>query len=226
MKQVFIPTQNFQNANTIVADLLSASYGVDLAVFTGRAGRGKTTTAERIFTTNPNTVYVLYEEGWNYLALLREITFKLCGTRPSRRQQCAEMVERELSARRRVILVDEADRANMHVLNGLRNIHDKCGAPIVLIGEEALTAKLSRERRLISRVRAQLSFTAVTQADVVLFFRKTIEQDLTPAHTARVLKYSGGDFRRVLTAAIAAEKIMATSGLTAITDAVIDKVVG
>jgi len=221
---VFIATVNYQKMKALCDELLGPVLGVELSAVLGRAGRGKTTAAEKIFTDNPQTVYVLYQEGWTFLELLREVAFKLCGLRPRFRQVCFEMIQSELASKRRVIMVDEADRMNLKCLNVLRNIHDICRVPIMLIGEESLEGNLGRERRLISRVRNTIVFEPVTQADVVVFYMDTIEQKLSPDMAAVLLKYSNGDFRRVLTSAVTAAKIMKASGIATITDAVIKEV--
>ena len=224
MKDIFINTKNYQRMTALCEELLGACLGVEMAAVVGRAGRGKTTAAERIFTTNPNTVYVLYHEAWSFSELLREITFKLCGTRPRFRQQCFEMIQTEIGNKRRIIMVDEADRMNLKVLNVLRNIHDVCKTPILLIGEEDLRNKLSRERRLISRMRDMLSFGPVIQADVVVWYRQAMDMSLPPDLAAKLLSHAQGDFRNVLTDALAVERIMQASGIGAITERVVDEV--
>lgn len=223
-EDVFVPTVNYQKMKSLCDELLGPALGVELSAVLGRAGRGKTTAAEKIFTNNPQTVYVLYQEGWTFLELLREIAFRLCGLRPRFRQVCFEMIQKELASHRRVIMVDEADRMNLKCLNILRNIHDICKVPIMLIGEESLEGNLRTERRLISRVRNTIVFEPVTQADVVVFYSDSIEQKLTPDMAAALLKYSGGDFRRVLTSAVQAERIMKASGMSTITDAVVKEI--
>jgi len=223
MKDEFIPTQNYQRMLALCNELLGPALGVEIAAVVGRAGRGKTTAAEKIYTINDGTIYCLYREAWSHLELLREVTFRLSGMRPRTRSKCEEMIKSELANRRRIIMVDEADRMNLRCLNVLRNIHDDCNVPLLLIGEEALTANLEAERRLISRVRQTIAFGGVTQADVVVFFRKNLDQDLTPEQAGKVLKFSAGDFRRVLIAAVRAERIMGSSGIAKITDRIIDE---
>ncbi len=220
----FVPTQNYQKLEALVEELLGPALGVEMAAVVGRAGRGKTTAAERIYTHNPNTVYVLYEEKWPHLYLLREITFKLCGTRPRFRQQCAEMIENELAARRRIVMIDEADRMNLTCLNVVRNIHDKCHVPVLLIGEEKLSSSLSSERRLIDRVRRTVAFGPITQADISVYFYKRLGLKLLPEQTAKIHKHSQGNFRQVLMATVKAERILKASGLTTITSKVIDEI--
>lgn len=224
MRDVFVSTQNFQKFETLCNELLSSALGVEMAAVIGRAGRGKTSAAERIYTMNPNTVYALYREDAKPNELLREVTFRLCGVRPNRREVCFEKIREELSGRRRIIMVDEADRMPIKCMNVLRNIHDECRAPVLLIGEEDLVEKLGRERRLISRVRAVMKFEPISQADVAVFYKMALDVRLTPDNAAKLLKHSGGDFRRVLTGAVEAERLARASGMTDINDNIIERV--
>jgi hypothetical protein len=226
MRDCFIATENFQKMQELVGELLGPVLGVEMASVLGRAGRGKTTAAERIYATNGSTVYVLYHEDWSYTELLREIAFRMCGTRPRYRQACFDMIRSEMATRRRVIMVDEADRMNLKCLNVLRNIHDVCRVPVLLIGEDDLAPKMGRERRLISRLRATLSFEPVAQADVTVFFKNALGQMITPEQAAKLLKHSQGDFRNVLTAGVVIERMMKASGIAAVTDRIVDAACG
>lgn len=221
---IFIPTTNFQRMQALCEELLRDTLGVEMAAIMGRAGRGKTTAAFRIFAMNPATVYVLYHEDWSHNELMREIAFRLCGTRPRLRQTCFEMIRDELSARRRIVMIDEADRMNIKCLNVMRNLHDVCHVPVLFIGEEDLSARLSRERRLISRVRDMVTFTPATQADCSVFYSEAMNQRLAPEHAARLIRHSDGDFRRILTDALYTERILKASNLQVITDKVIDEI--
>ncbi len=222
---IFIQTVNYQRLTAMCDDLLSVALGVEMAAVVAPAGRGKTIAAERLFSQNPQTVYILYQEDWSYTALLREIVFRLCGTRPRSRERCVEMIQNDLATKRRVIMIDEADRMNLKCLNVIRNLHDICKNPIMLIGEEDLKAKLMRERRLTSRVRSVLDFEPATQADITVFYMQAIGQRITPEQTSKLLRHSHGDFRNILTDALSAERKMKASGLTAITDKLVDEVI-
>jgi hypothetical protein len=224
MKDVYIATQNYQRFSALCDELLSSAHGVELAAVIGHAGRGKTKAAKQIFSKNLNTVYCLYKEDDTHADLLREITFRLAGLRPGRKQHCYEIIERELAARRRVIMVDEADRMSLTCLNGLRNIHDICGVPIIMIGEEDLKSKLGRERRLVSRVRDVIQFEPVVQIDIVVYYRQSLDLALSPAQAAKLLRHCEGDFRLVLTDALAVERLMTVNNITTVTDAIVDEI--
>jgi len=224
MKDVFIPTANYQRFQSLCDELLTSAAGIEMAAVLGRAGRGKTTAAERTVTMNPKTVYVRFEERLSYVGLIREIAFAVAGARPRATQDCFDMIQEELARLRRIIIVDEADRMTLKHLNTLRDFHDVCTVPVIMIGEEPLRAKLSRERRLVSRVREMLGFEPVSQADVSVFYRKALELAIKPEHASELYRHSQGDFRNVIKDALKAERIMRASGLKEMTDAVVREV--
>ena len=229
MKDIFINTLNFKKMQELTEELYNNPLGVEMAAVVGRAGRGKTTSAEKIYSANPNTVYVLYQEDWTYMDVLRDMAFRLGGSRPRYRQQCFEIIQNEMESRRRMIMVDEADRMPIKVLNGLRNIHDIMKIPVVLIGEEALIANLNRERRLISRIRDMIHFEPIGSTDVVIFYGYALDLKITQQQSVRLLKHSGGDFRNIKTDALKAERILISSGASdakSLPDSVIDQICG
>ena len=219
----FVPTQNYQKVKSLCGELLESRLGVEIAAITGRAGRGKSTATERIYVKEYPSIYVEYEGGWSHSALLREISFNLDGTRPRTRQGCDEVIKNEFAANRRIVIVDNADRMPLICFDVLRNIHDKHGVPVLLVGETKLVGKLQRERWLISRVREVFTFEPVGQADIAIYFKKTLGVQLAPEHTVRLLRSSGGDFRPVTIGAATAKKVMKVSGISTITDAVINE---
>ena len=221
MNDNFIATRNYQRYSELCKEL-SSTYGVDMAAVTGRAGRGKSTAAYRIFSQQEHPcIYVVYQGGWSHSALLREIVFKVSGTRPRFRQDCDELIERELSARQKIVMVDNADRMPLICFDVLRNIHDM-EIPVMLIGEDLLLRKLQRERWLISRVRRILDFEPATQADVVVLFKKITGKKILQEQAVKILKRADGDFRPVVVGAVAAETAMRKSGVDAVTDGVME----
>lgn len=224
MKDVFIPTQNFQRFQELCGELLGSSMGIELAAVLGRAGRGKTTAAERMVTMNPQTVYVRFQRRFSYAGLIREIAFVVAGERPRSTEACFSMIQDELSNMRRIIMVDEADKMRLEHFDTLRDFHDVCKIPVIMIGEESLRAKLERERRLVDRVREELAFEPVVQGDVVVFYRKALELGLKSEHAARLLDHAKGNFRKVKKDAAIVERVMKVSGIKEITESVVKDV--
>jgi DNA transposition AAA+ family ATPase len=225
MKDVFIPTQNFQKFEGLCGELLGSGVGIEMAAVIGRAGRGKSTAAERLVTNTPQAVYVRFEERFSHVGLIREIAFAVAGFRPRSTDGCVDHIKEEFSRERKVIIVDEADRMSMKHLNTMRDFHDVCRVPVVLIGEESLHNHLQRERRLESRVREEMTFEPISQSDVAIFYRKALDQALKPEASSQFHLHAQGDWRAVLKDALKAERYMKASGLREITDAVVKEVV-
>lgn len=224
VKNVFVPTANYQKCQTVKDQLLEYRYGLDMAVLMGRAGRGKTTVALKLAAMDSRVVFVSYSGWLSHTGIVREICFAVAGTRPRATQACFELLEQSFSERRRLVLVDEADRMGLRCLNVLRDLHDRCGVAIVLVGEEPLRGKLAQERRLISRISQEVVFQEVTASDVALFYRRSLDLEISAKIACGLAKHAQGDFRLVMKCALHVERIMRASGLNEITDDVVAQV--
>lgn len=213
MKDTFIATPNFQRFEELYNWMAGNQFGVDMAAVLGRAGRGKTTAAERIYTMNPQAIFVRFEEWLTHIGLLREITFAVAAMRPHSTRACFDLLQADLSSRRRIIMVDEADRMSLKHLNTLRDLHDVCQTPIILIGEEPLESKMRHERRLISRLRDMLKFESIDQVAIVVFYKEALDLAIGAHAAATLARHAQGDFRLVVKDALMVEQIMKASGL-------------
>lgn len=226
MENIFIENENYRRFESLCRDLLAVVRGVDMGVILGRAGRGKTTAALRFATMNPLAVYVAVAEWHTVTGLLREIAFGLSSVKPRTSQACLEAIEDGFSKGRRLLLVDEADRLCLKRINALRNLNDRYGVPVMMIGETPLDAKVKSERRLISRVRETLEFDPADGDDVFIYFRDALGLDI-PGETAdKIARHAQGDFRMIVKDALKIERLMATNGLKSITPALLEKVIG
>lgn len=224
MKDVFVATPNFQRFQELYNWLSGDQFGVDMAIILGRAGRGKTTAARRIYTTNPNAVYVRFEEWLTHIGLLREIAFAVAGVRHRSTQACFDLLKEGLSTGGRVIMIDEADRMTLKHLNTLRDLHDICMTPIVLIGEESLEGRARQERRIMSRMREALKFEPVAQMDVLVFYKEGLGQEIPAKAASKLARHAQGDFRLVVKDALQVERAMNVSGIKKITESLLDEI--
>ena len=101
--------------------------------------------------------------------------------------------------------------------------HLKCevewnGAALLneIIGEDDLKGRIASRRRLASRIRRRLEFGPLTQQDVAFFFRQAMGAKASPEVTAMINHHGKGDWRPVLTAAIALERAMHASNTSEI----------
>lgn len=197
MKNVFLETENVRQFQTALAVLEDVEMGQPgLGVVWGRAGRGKTVCA-REYAIRTDAVYLRVLEDWSPRAMLAELCRKLVGTEPRTVERCKIAACEALDHRTRTVLVDEADRLNVGQIEHFRDIHDLCGAPIVLIGEEHLFAQLSCRSRLWDRVTQRVEFGPVCSEDIMLFGMKAADLRIQ-ADAAKILAArSGGTFRKV-----------------------------
>ena len=212
MNSIFINTENVTRCNELCAELAGPDglVGPSLAMVTGPAGRGKTEWAKH-YATNSTAVYLPPLNIRTATMLLREIAFEVAEVRPARSETCLAAIADGLAKDRRLIIVDEADLLEMRVLEMLRNLNERLACPVLLIGEDNLKARVVSRRRISSRIRRHIPFGPIDQPDVALFFRKALEMNIEPAEVAAIVVHAKGDWRPVLTLAIALERAAGSS---------------
>lgn len=217
MEQCFVPTENVGRFDEICAELESRDslIGPSLGMVIGPAGRGKSEAAKHHAALG-NALYLPPMNVRSPLAVLREITFDLCAQKPGRIESCLEVIGSEMIRDRRLVIIDEADLLEMHILEMLRNVNERYACPMLLVGEDALKAKILSRRRLASRIRVEMTFGPVVQADIAVFLRRALKQDLGPDGTAMIQRCCKGDWRPVLTLTAKIDRAMAASGLKSI----------
>jgi len=227
MENLFIPTENVSLFNDICMELESPAsrIGPSLAMVSGQAGRGKSEAAKK-YATNSSAAYIPPMNKRSPLMVLREISFELCTIKPGRIESCLDLISDEMGRERRLIMIDEADLLPISILEMLRNVNERCDCPMLLIGEEGLKTKIGSRRRLLSRIRRRMEFGPVSQADIVLFFRKALEVAISPEGSSMIHARSRGDWRPVLTIAIDVERALHASGITHVPDELIKELTG
>lgn len=218
MKPEFIKTGNTKQFEELCDEMTSSAslIGPSLAMVTGPAGRGKTETA-RHYAVNSDAIYLPPMNIRSPAMILREISFELAGMKPSRTDACLAIIGDEMSKRRRLIMVDEADLLEMKCLEMLRNVNERFACPVMLIGEEELKGRVGSRRRLASRIRRRMEFGPISREDIHFFLQSALGVKADAAVTQAIAKHAGGDWRPALTAAIALERSMKASNLNNIT---------
>ncbi len=212
MKHVFLETQNvaaFRQALWVLEDTQRGQPG--LCVTWGQAGRGKTFCGKE-YAVRTSAVYLRVMEDWTPRAMLAALCRELNGSDPFSTERCKKVACEELERQQKTVLVDEADRLPVGLVEHFRDIHDVTGVPIVLIGEEHLFPTLSARRRLWSRVTQTVEFKAITVEDIVLFGLKAADLRLDPEAAARIAARSSGDFRLVWTDVQGLEQMARAAG--------------
>jgi len=219
MKECFLTTSNVNRFEDLCREMEDrrSLIGPSMAMVTGPAGRGKTECAKR-YAVQSGAVYIPPMIKTSATMLLQEITLDLAKMRPGRIAGCLDVIQREMIRQRRLVMIDEADLVPMPLIEMLRNINERYACPILLIGEDALTGRLANKRRIWSRIRRSMAFEPVTQANVVLFFRKALELNINEGAVQLINLSCDGDWRPVLKWATDIERALEASGLTEIPD--------
>lgn len=228
MKNEFIETTNVHQSRAICDELVSdeSRIGPSMAMITGPAGRGKSESAKKIAVDMmEDAVYIPPLNVRSPAMVLREICFELSMLRPHRSEACLEVIAQEMAKHRRLIMIDEADLLEMRVLEMIRNLNERYACPVLLIGEDELKSRVASRRRIHSRIRRSMEFGPVSQADIQVFFKRSIEKPIDGKSVTLIHRKSKGDWRPVLTIAAAIERAMKASGINEITEELVKHVV-
>lgn len=171
-----------------------------MGCYSGRAGYGKTTGA--IYATNSlSAVHVEALPFGGLLKLMQMIVAEL-GHRPGRTVSALfDQACEDLARSGRTLIIDEADHIlRDSMIEAVRSLHDRSGAPVILMGEEQLPQRLQRWERVHGRIMAWTAAEPATADDVTHLARVYCEGvELAPDLRAAVLEASRGSIRYVST---------------------------
>lgn len=154
--QSFAPLKNVVTMMGLVGALMSrASNMPGLGAFYGYSGFGKTMAAIYAQNKYRGALRVEIGDSWTKKTLLRALLRESGVMEP--RGTVADMAEqligRLAAPEHPPVFVDEADKlVDKGMIELVREIHEGSQVPVILIGEEALPAKLGRSERTHNRV--------------------------------------------------------------------------
>ena len=201
IQPVFVKTRNVRNFEVLMNGLdLGAGEG-RLGLVHGRAGRGKTRTAQWYAAHNA-CIYIRMMTVWRTSEL--EFLKNLCRelgvvSPPHRKGPCfIEIIDR-LLVNPRPIFLDEIEKLSSHFLDVVRDLADLAKIPVILIGEAELPVVMRRNARVWSRTQQELEFDPISSADIVYYFGESTGKgvNLSPKMVEIIEKASSGDFRLV-----------------------------
>ncbi len=209
MKPVFVMTDNVTRFVACMK-LVEARMGTDsLALVSGRAGRGKTTTAQW-YAVKTDYPYVESLRDWSVLWMYQDIlqAFGIPRENLPRRKKAAFDAIVDLSREaQKPVLLDEADLIGPRLLETIRDLCKVTKVPWVLIGEESLPHLMNRDRRVWSRRCAVMEFTPMMSADITGYAREACGLSLGGDAADTIQKTSGGDIRIIELILAASETI-------------------
>ena len=223
---VLVMNQNVMNFQALADDLsdpngsLSSSIGMAI----GTAERGKSHTSKWYVQENSNAAYVLYVDGSTKTQLLRDICDAVAHTRPHSFGECLMVLEENCRYTRRLVIIDEADKLPVRFLEIIRAVNERCQLPFLLVGEEGLKTKTDRVPRLRSRIRNPIVlFERAHAVEVAAYYHEAAGIDISQEVAERLVRHAQGGFRSIVNDSIAISKMSKASGLSTITENMLDK---
>lgn len=167
MKTNFIKTKNVKRFISLIDNLRNATPNVSkMALVYGDYGLGKSQTI-MWWVTNNDAIYIRCNHKISSRWLLSEIVKELDEVPCYTSQKLFEQIEQKLRYNQKVIVVDEIDFlfTNTHTIETLRDIHDKLGVPILLVGMSLSDKKIQKYGHINDRIFAKLKFEPFDKSD-------------------------------------------------------------
>ena len=167
MKKAFIKTRNVKNFVSLMENLKKCPANIPkMALVYGGHGLGKSQTI-LWWATNNDAVYVRANQGMTSRWLLCEIAEELGEVPFWHSQETFNLIEQNLKTNPKIIIVDEIDYLiEKSTVETLRDLHDRTGSPIVLVGMGMVDKKISRYKHLEDRIFEKLKFEHFNQNDI------------------------------------------------------------
>lgn len=196
-----------------------------MALVYGAFGLGKSQTI-MWWVTNNDAIYVRCNHNISPRWLLSEIVKELDEVPCYTSQRLFEQIEEKLKYNPKILVVDEIDYlfSNKHTIETLRDIHDKLGIPVLLVGMELADKKLQKYGHINDRIFAKLKFEKLSKED----FREIIETLSEVKFSDNAIKYITNrnlQFRQIVKVITKSEQLANTNKLSEISEEIIKGVI-
>ena len=226
MEDVFIPTSNVKKFNAL-ADMLMKNAGgtTSMGMVEGEAGRGKSFAAKRYAVQNIDSVYVYYLTDASAYYVYASIAEQVANIRPRSTKGCLQAIKEATKFDKKLVIIDEADKANVKVIDALRDMNEICQIPVLLVGESKIRDIINREKRLRSRILDIVEFNAIGPGDIKLFYETIFDGVEVDVKALKVLySRSKGDFRAVVRDAKKVARLLEANNSKKVTEKLLEAI--
>ena len=226
MKNSLIKTKNVKRFISLMDNLQKAPSNVaKMALVYGAFGLGKSQTI-MWWVTNNDAIYVRCNHNISPRWLLSEIVKELDEVPCYTSQRLFEQIEEKLKYNPKILVVDEIDYlfSNKHTIETLRDIHDKLGIPVLLVGMELADKKLQKYGHINDRIFAKLKFEKLSKED----FKEIIETLSEVKFSDNAIRYiinRNLQFRQIVKVITKSEQLANTNKLSEISEEIIKGVI-
>lgn len=189
--------------------------GIDgIGCMFGPSGYGKSFSAS-VVVAETDARWVEVKSSWTKKKFLQEVAKQLGVPTFGTMTDLSEAVGEELARSQRLLIVDECDiLADKNAIEVVRELYMNSGAPIILIGEEKLPAKIKRWERLATRISLWVPAQPATLEDArelagMYLDKIQIADDLL----AHITKECRGQLRRMVNACYDVEILAVRAGM-------------
>ena len=199
--KIHVMTENVSNFTNLADALLDSagSGSTSMGIVRGEAGRGKSFASKWFAVQNPEAVYVYYMTASGIATVYRSIAREIADVKPRTIDKCVDAIKEATNGEKRLVIIDEADKASTKIIDSLRDLNEVCGLPILLVGETKITGTVEKEKRLRSRILDVVTFEEITIRDVATYFENVfVGIEIDKKIIKKVYSRSKGDFRPVV----------------------------
>ena len=182
MKRKFVVTQNVKRFVDLMDTLKNAPANLPkMALVYGDFGLGKSQTI-MWWVTNNDAIYVRCNHKMSARWLLTEIVEELDDVPTYLTSLLFKQIEDKLRERPKILVVDEVDFLlnNSSAIEIVRDLHDKIGIPVVLVGMSLAEVKLKRHKHIYDRLLGVLKFETFNKDDVAKIVTEISEVEFEP----------------------------------------------
>lgn len=220
MRNKLALTKNVAALQVAFEALVSRDVGVPgMGLVHGYTGAGKTTAVTRL-VNRTRGVYVRATSGWTAASMLARIMVELGAEPFHRRAAMLEFVAAQLAQQQRPLFVDECDYLlkNPAMLDGLRDIHDMSGSPVVLVGMRGIERRLMHKPQLARRISHWVEFLPSDLEDARTLADTVCEVQLDDELIARIHAEANGSIGLMVVGLARVEALAKANGWKLISD--------
>ena len=211
MNKTFIKTKNVVNFVSLMNELQYLPPNIPkMALVYGDYGLGKSETI-KWWTFKNDCVYVRATQGMSTRWLLSEIAEELEEEPFWHSKETFELIENHLFQNPKTIIIDEVDYLiEKKTIETLRDLHDRTGCPLVLVGMDQIDKKLSRFPHLIDRIYKKFRFENYDTNDIKKILSELSEIPITN-DGLEYLATRSNQFRQIVKLVNKVEKLAKTN---------------
>ncbi len=180
MNKVFVRTKNVKNFVSLMEEVKQLPNNIPKIILVyGEYGLGKSETI-KWWTFKNDCIYVRANQGMTSRWLLSEIAEELGEEAFWHIQDTFNLVEQKLKQNPKPLIIDEVDYlVNNNVIEVLRDLHDRTGCPMILVGMVNIDKKLSRYPHLKDRIYKSFKFESYDKQDIKQILSELSEIPIT-----------------------------------------------